>query len=368
VHGIHSEGAGRVLKVALGAAGLLAAPAAAFPQQALEAVPLSWAGKDISFADLPAPLADAAFDAVDIWKDWAASHDYRMYLSSGGRALLLLSRGQKHAERRCEELENVCEFFAEHFLPAGARPDPDVPPAERRPDFAQTVALLEFHTEQDYDTALERLLEEYPFYGTFDKLKEDTGFVLPRSWVGGWLERAPDVEQWKPEHELINRGTLLFLSERYGLPPLWLRLGSAWYAEFEMKKRIHSFPYRDEFVFTVEHEGYEKKLAAEFQKRKNEPLRLEELIQCQPDQFSSDCAALSWGMVTFLGRYTQALPAMLQEFEKLGAQHPGEEDAVPPEQQLAVLDRCAGGEVLEQVSDFFRQGKRYRPPAGTSGK
>ena len=351
--------------------GVLACQGALSGATNVEELKFEWRGKKVTLEDLTQAQQDVAIDALEVWGPWAEEQGYRLLLSDQCRALLVISG--KQASKRWKQLNQAEQFFEEHFLSPKDRQtsEPESDDEYVPLNFDQTIQLVEFRKEQEYNTALKRIREEYPYYSDLDKLKGLSGFLLPRSFIGGWMEQATGVDYWRANNEMINRALVLMQSEKFGTAPLWMRLGTGWFAEFEMTNSLHSFPYRDEFVFVVEHSGYENIVRNLFRKERK-ALDLHELNDCSPDAFSRDCAAMSWGFVTFLGRYYPgALPAILNDLYDYQKKHrrggrDADEGFAPTEEQIRVVEKHTSPQVWSLAAEFFQEGKRYKLPKESS--
>jgi hypothetical protein len=83
--------------------------------------------------------------------------------------------------------------------------------------------------------------------------RKETGFVVPRPLCAAFLENAAGMQEWDPEHELVNRCAQLLLVRRFGLQPFWIQQGIGWCAEWHYDGSLYCFPFRREFVYATEH-------------------------------------------------------------------------------------------------------------------
>jgi hypothetical protein len=166
----------------------------------------------------------------------------------------------------------------------------------------------------------------------------------------------------------------LLLNERHGRLPQWLALGLAWQLESTVCKSVYCFPYRSGFVGKTEHRGWAKELAAMIAARGEEPLAMEQLSGWTRGVWDDAHAALAWGAGAMLAdHYDEELPrvlaalAALRDSEGRTTHADGSWEGIgnyeiPPEKQLAILDRELGVDFLVELARFCRLGRNYRRP------
>jgi hypothetical protein len=378
-------------------------------------VSVHWGKKSYTLEELPPELGPGPAVAVGAWADWVESHDYRMDLDPEGRVLLISSRKNGKVKRQLQLIASTSERFDELF-PAPPKSDPapaagdgaprswqddgeipedpgGAPPwggGEARPQTpstsfewgagtwpvdTETCILFVAHDEADYADILDSLgeLQEYlrPWVETG---KRYTGFVLESPLVGAYIENAAGMEEWDPDNEVVNRVTQLLFVRRFSQQPYWLVLGVAWQLEFELRKGIYCYPYRDEFVWATEHTGWGSVLRDRFKDRKGEPLCTDEFSGWRRGSYDDVHAKLSYGLVDFLVRFhperlsgfAEALRRFRDEDNRIelgnGSWARKPDYVLPDEELTRLLKEHFGPYVLTDASEFFRKGKSFRLP------
>ena len=59
---------------------------------------------------------------------------------------------------------------------------------------------------------------------------------------------AAGMEEWSPDHEIVNRVAQLLFLRRFSQQSFWLQQGIAWCAEWGYDSSLYCFPYRHEFI------------------------------------------------------------------------------------------------------------------------
>jgi len=349
-------------------------------------IPFEWMDhRKLTLDEAPPPFSFAHEEVIEVWGAWALENEYRLLFTDDTSVLFLTDRKSSQGPRRFEQLEVTLEYhklrlLAEEPLDEDAwedhlkqrkrkrRREPEE--TQEHPDIADCVVLLECKKLVDYTRALDHIAEQYPRLRTLlGELRESSGFALPFPLVGAWQESPAGAEEWNATNELVNRLTQLCITRDFGPLPRWATLGAAWYTELDLLGSVYCFPYRNEFVGVGEHAGWENILQRTFSKRKDEPLRIDELASCRKE-FDSSCAGLSWGATAFLmSYYPGTLPSLLDDLREKkeeewppGVMIPEGEVMVEAGDQLDILRKHTRQDVLEQISEFFRKGDRYRFP------
>jgi hypothetical protein len=330
---------------------------------ARDPIEVKWQGKTCREAVLPQP----ARDSLSVWSAWCRRHGYRATLNAAGNVMLLVSDQGARAAPLMREIDATSALIDEQVLglPSRKKTAADAPLAPK-PVFEDCITLLEFDTAADYASALDVIQREYPYDTALrESLAETSGFLLFTPLVAGWVRSPSGVEEWKPEHELINRLAQLSVVRQIGRPPLWFLTGAGWYAEFELKNKIYSFPYRNEFVAVEEHDGWATFLMERFKSKTGQPLTIDAFASIAPGNFHRDEAALAWGMVTFLSRkYPGAAGKFVAD---LAARSAGDQarpiidcSDASAGTQLEALVKQTSRDCLDEAAAFFRAGCRKR--------
>jgi hypothetical protein len=264
-------------------------------------------------------------------------------------------------ERTAEDLEvREVEWGAAQLVP------------DRNP-----VVLVRVKDPSHYDSLLDQMASSQSYLsGWVSSARGQTGFVSQATQAGAWLEAPPGLEigqVWRSENELVNRLTQLLFYRRFGLQPHWFKISLAWNLEQGVLRSIYSFPGRDEFVGIGEHSGWAPELKSRFKKRKKEPLTFPEFGAWERGKWDMKSAQTSWGLMAFLAQHRpESLAAIAEDLRKYHKDHSiithpdgrweivsGYE--VPDDVQAEIVRRHAGEDYLDEASDFFRTGRRYRP-------
>jgi hypothetical protein len=151
-----------------------------------------------------------------------------------------------------------------------------------------------------------------------------------------------------------------------------LSQGLAWELEVELLKGIYCFPRRHQFVFASEHGGWDDRLASEFKRRADDPLKMRELCALTRERFDGAAALVAFGGASYLVRHHPE--SLVPLFEGLAADREAhgrrdlgggrweilpEYDA-PPDVQSELMRAHVGDDVFQHMTTFFRLGKRYR--------
>jgi hypothetical protein len=372
-------------------------------------VEIHWKGKIVGL-ESASELGAAPRRAVLAWAAWAGEARYRMDLSDDGLVLLLTPEESALHGAHLELASRVVAHFEEHLpapeesapAPASAQkdaqekeepdelpedPEDDIPfPWEGRtgdvsewsfeytwgvaeviPD-TETVAFLVLRDEDDYARALAALAARHEFLAAWKETAlNSTGFTLEYPLTGAYVLNAEGQEEWSPEAELVNRLSQLLVLRRFGRQPYWLAQGFAWCAETNLRGGIYCFPYRDEFVFAVEHFDWDEDLERRFGELGMKKLSLNDFASWRRGGYDDQKARFSWGVCHFLlEEHPGALPRAMEDL-RLVALAEGRKDngdgtweriadyEVPLERQRDVLEARAGAKLWTEVVAYFRK-------------
>ena len=172
-----------------------------------------------------------------------------------------------------------------------------------------TGVLLEVREGDAYASILQALVEDNPDLGEWSRIAgQQYGFMIPRPLSAAWIAGGRLNEEWKAESELVHRTVALYLSREYGEVPFWLQLGICWHLETELCGGVWCYPYRDGFVWAVEHTDWSRALRNRMKRRRSEPFRLDEvtnlsrrvLVTTEADRPYQDAYLLAWGVARSL--------------------------------------------------------------------
>jgi len=357
----------------LGATGacalVLGGMAAASPASKDSDVLVTWRGQSFR-ADGPPPALSATSRAlIERWATWAADAEYDMLLDPNERVLLVTDKSKSRARRDAKLVQRTLELFDEQVLAVNKK-DGGAPATGREP-----ILLFDLADEHDYAVMLATLAEKHAYLTSWiTSAQGTTGFTLQEPVCGAWLQEAEDLEEWRPENELVNRLVRLLLFEHFGRLPYWLDQGIAWYAESELEGGIYSFPYRTGFVAATEHTDWDKELKRAFRSRKNDPLRLEEITVWRRGTFHQARAYTAFGVAAYFAEHRpgelRGILASLAEFHEVHGRQSFDDGSwqrlsnyvVPAEDQMEIFQEHAGLDFLEHVTKFLRKGSKYREP------
>ncbi|MAB79128.1 MAG: hypothetical protein CMJ89_07215 [Planctomycetes bacterium] len=374
---------------------------------------LRWKGKNHSPADLPENFPEAARASVLFWAPWCEAHGYRMDLEERARVLLITPSDNPARKRQMRLVERVVELFEKEFRvpvreesaekpalssdtgekeeqPRGLPEDPEEGPhpweVHGKKDVKTNTTRTSWGAEEvtfDHDPAvfvIPRVQRHYihlldHLASSYEHMKEWSedagglqGFVLSWPLTAAYLERPDGVDEWSPNNELVNRLARLLFMRRYGRQPYWAELGVGWHFEVELLGGVYVFPYRDEFVWAVEHDAWPSDLKQRFDERRKEPLRADEFCDLKRGTYRPLEARLCFGFIDFLVR--EGHPALPAVFEAMRARY--EEKSVvetgqytwkrdlayevPAGEQEDLLRLHLGEDVFQRASAVFRRG------------
>jgi len=376
-----------------------------------------WKGVSYPAEALPEAAGEAARATAGAWAEWAAKSRYRLDLSDDAR-VLLATPASGASVRGASTLVERAEVLFDRLLPAPDRSqepaaapapepsgrqgpppgelpeDPEEGPAgltprvepraatetswgtETRALDSATAVMFVLRDEAEYRWMLERLGEQHEYLRPWiARAGEYTGFVLEQPLAGAFVMSAQGQEEWDARNELVNRVVQLLLLRRFGQEPHWLVQGTAWHVERELLGAIYCFPYRDEFVFAVEHTSWSNDLKRTFLERADAPVDLRELTDWRRGTYRGPAARLAWGLVSWCAqRRARHLPEFLEALRRFrdadnrqakedGTWTRDTEYVVPAEAQERILREILGATALEEAAAWFRAGL----PAGSEG-
>ncbi|MEM6672999.1 MAG: hypothetical protein AAF726_09145 [Planctomycetota bacterium] len=360
----------------------LALTASAAPN---ELTNVRWSGESVALDDLRDAADEEALAAISEhlarYDEWMRGTEDVVSLSEDLR-VILIAGDERTSKKRMKLVEKTLEAFDGLMAPPDrSGNDEDFVIAEwgvgdHVPD-AQPVVLIEVEDQDRYLSLVEGIGSQAPHLATWARTAAGLpGFAEEQVHAAAW-QSAPDGYElgdvWRPENELVNRLARLLLHRSYGPQPTWLRVAVAWRVEMEVMDSIYCFPYRAGFVGIAEHGGWESELKSAFKRRTDVPVGIDEFARWERNEWDEESAQIAWGIVEYLARHeAEALPAIAEEFRvryKAGYRtthadgtwttNPGFQ--VPMDAQREVLVAATSEDVLEQATEFFRKGKRYKP-------
>jgi hypothetical protein len=321
-----------------------------------EKVPMSWRGQRFTSAEFPKDLSEPARKAATLWEPWALKAGYRMDFDEKARLLLATRRGSARADAQMQVVVRAEKWQDGLFA------SPDAAEAE-------TAVMLVLKDEKDHASALQSLGSAVPALASWAAAAagKELGFVLVAPLSGAFVESAPGLKEWNPDHELLNRTVQLLVLRRYGVQPNWIAQGLAWEAEMSVYGSIYCYPYRSGFVARVEHNAWPGELAKEIGDPASKTFAIEELAGWKRGRFDGSVARHAWGFAHFLAAEKKdALPVVLEELHAFRAKNerkthedgsweiiPGYE--VPVDTQLELMKKSCGEDVLEAAAAWYRK-------------
>lgn len=362
-----------------------------------------WKERDEPLSALADVLGEVRFEEARQWARWGHARGYRIVLDGSARVLLLYpeegaaggrstsgrraGKPSKTALRRAERaqqarLELIARTLAhvDRLVPvAPETPGTPVTPREPEQEASSThgflggaqrehlPVLVELRNVGDQYEFLQELVRTDPTLRDWvDSAYGNSGLVLPRPLLGAWLLAGEGLEEWSPQHELVNRLTRLLLIQRHGRLPEWISRGLAWQVEMALLESVYCFPRRDGFVFASEHKNWERAVRRMY-KSQEEPLSIDEVVSMDRASFSLRAARRSWGVAEFLVReHPDSIAPLLAD---LAADRDRNTKVVKPDgtwtlnttyeaspgTQAALLERHCGEGFLERVTAFLKQ-------------
>jgi len=388
-----------------------------------EKVEIHWGEKTLSLDKLPPELPASAREALELWGGYAAEVGYRLDLDPTGRVLLVTRAKNSGIEKQMQLACAVIERF-DRELPAppqrrtaappalvakapvepapkksdhtplpedpedaedpegGAHPwklepRPADPPranatvtttswgAKDAPLDTQTAVLLVVEDELHFGVLLQSLGKAFPHLEAWTKEAGALqGFVLGNPLAGAYLESHPSLEEWNPDHELVSRLARLSLLRRFGELPNWFVQGYAWHMEIALQGAVYCFPWRDEFVWEVEHTAWPKEVEKRYERMR---VKAEHFLGWRRGKYKGEEAQASWGVTEYLvAREAPKLPDLLDELRTYREEHSRLQDdpsswrrdvdyEIPFAEQQRLMVAHLGPEYLERVTSYLRQ-------------
>ncbi|MEZ5976729.1 MAG: hypothetical protein R3F34_00700 [Planctomycetota bacterium] len=344
---------------------------------------VGWKGKDLPLDEVEGELGAKAAAAVTTWAPFAQEVECGMHLSADGRVLLLTRSERSKLSKELDLVEETIAFV-DAMLPAagedgeatGESPTtggttPSGAPRMPDPTDDETVVLVQARDVKVYGKVLDRLKETEEYLGGWiPTARRLAGFVITKPLCASWIELLDGQEEWDIRNELVHRLTHLLVARRFGELPYWLQLGIAWHVEEDLLNGVYCFPYRTEFVYASEHNSWPADLAKMF-RGKPDPF-FGALVGWERGTYSGDKAREAFGFARFLAlhhhdefgpilrdlfdlRATKGVKGTAQSWKLIPGFEPSEED------QAAVFAKHLGDDFLDELVEYYRKGKRYKP-------
>ena len=375
-----------------------------------EEVQLGWRGTDTTTANLPEDLPKAARDAIAAWKDWCVERKYRFDLDEAGKVLFVSRASNDRRDTHMALVQQCVELF-DRELPMPARKpgplaaatpaappkpihtplpeDPEdethpwklaPPTSEERPTHTpakamswsatetapdtETAVLLLVRNQKDFERMLEHLGKLQPHLAQWARSARSLqGVVLGAPLVGAYLELPDGVEEWDPDHELVNRLARLLLLRRFGELPNWFVQGYAWHMEIALKNAVYCFPWRDDFVSVGDHTDWDRSVAKLYEK---DPVSTD-FLGWKRGGYCDREAKTSWGVVEYLLDKEPRTPDLLEALHAYREEHSKVQEGtlwhrdtdyeIPAEEQKTLIAEHVGSDFFARATLYMRQGK-----------
>lgn len=342
---------------------------------------LRFKGEDLSVAELPPDFPEEARAAAEYWAPWAEEHDYRMSFTDDGR-VVVLDREKKLSAKDWKLVVDTLSA-CDALMPLPERPEKPEPTEASAGEGTiwsfgdvvelehETAAFFRMREKEDFSSMLAYVAErEGKDSFWVSRMEDHTGLLMYRPLAGAVVEAAAQ-EEWDAQNEMVNRIARLLVVRRFGRAPHWLSMGSAWHVEFQLRKSIYCYPFRDSFVGVGEHGGWRNNLESQF-RSKQAVLDFNRLASWQVGTYDDLQAGRAWGAVGFMQAKEPGVLGLVLEDLRLLIEERGRVDhadgtweLIPdfepsPEDQLAVLEKRVDPEFIEELVEFFRKG--MRPP------
>ena len=327
-------------------------------------VRLAWRGGRHPLDDLPAELPEPALEVLDWVGPFADEHGLELHLDPAARVLYV---ADDPSERSLDLIERTLDWFDRVLPPpkdraggaapgtvpgggAGAKvaraggardgfePIPDDPGGGKGVSLEEalgggppkpttrwgagagaldrdTAVLLRVDPEQ-YAAFVDLLVRQAPELATWGQgARTSAGFALELPLSGAYVMDVVYQEEFDPDAELVHRLVDLMLLRRFGRQPYWVVRGVCWSAEWSLRKAIWCYPYRDEFVYTVEHAGWPADVRRRVKKNfKDDPLSLEHVAALSRGKWSGEPARLAFATAHWLlDERREAMSALLED-------------------------------------------------------
>ncbi len=344
-----------------------------------------WEGTSFAPDDPPPGLAEPTARAIRDVAPWAQALGYRIDID-GSQEVVYVSRHEGKVLAHELALVRKTHALFEELLPQPERAGETsgIPATTTKrwgaqlfvPD-REPVVLVDLDAKAHLDAYLDHVEKEKPHLGGWTRsVRGSTGFVSEATQAGGWLANPAGLEigtVWRTDHELVHRLACLLLHRRFGELPHWVRTSFGWALEERALGAIYHFPGRDDFTGIDEHEGWEPELKRAFRGRKKKPVQLAEFADWKRGRWDLEQAMLSWGAMRYLLTHrTAELGAWLEAVRvhtkghSIVTQADGSWQLVPGFTvdvgvQGELMRELVGPDVLTEMSESFRLGKRYKP-------
>jgi len=376
------------------------------PQDGGKTPSIRWKRQAVRIEAAPEGFPMEVGPALEVWSDWAVAHRYRIDVDDSGRMLLVSPEGLGGMDKYLASASKVLALLDARLPRAPVAPsssggaptappssggtlpeDPEGPPpgarktldevlhgkttawgVGTRPLDTDTLVMFAIRDDADFVALLDRLVEVAPYLAPWrETATRFPGFALEEPLAGAVVLGASGQEEWDPQNEVVHRVGELALLRRFGRQPYWLLQGWAWLAELSVQRSVYCFPYRDGFVGVGEHSGWDRALRSAWAKSRD-ALAIEDIVALRRGEWDDRAAKHAWGAVSFFDRFHSAdFPRLLEDFRAawdkgsrrdLGAgrweRDPNYE--LPTAEQLAILQKYGGADVLGDLKRFFAQG------------
>jgi hypothetical protein len=270
-------------------------------------IPISWEGRRFDSSQLPEGFPERARAALEVWKPWAAPGGYRFDFDPEARLLLATRRTGGKGEAQMRIVLRAEKWFDDLLGAAGG-------------DAAPAAVMIVLKDEKAHAEALAFVGKLEPdLAGWAAKAAgKELGFVLGKPLCGAFVESAPGLKEWNPDHELLNRTVQLCLLRRDGALPHWLAQGLAWEAERTVLGSIWCYPHRSGFVARTEHEAWPGELMKELENEAVTTFSIEALAGWRRGTYDGEAARHAWGLAHYLAREKKdALGALIEDLRAL---------------------------------------------------
>ncbi|MFN0006681.1 MAG: hypothetical protein ACKVXR_02140 [Planctomycetota bacterium] len=324
-------------------------------------IPISWAGQRFTSAQLPEAFPERARTAIELWKPWAAQAGFRFDLDPDARLMLATRRAGGKGEAQLRLLLRAEKWFDDLFDPAGA-------------DSAPAAAMIVLKDAQAHADALAFVGKLEPHLASWAEKAggQELGFVLEKPLCGAFVESAPGLKEWKPDHELLNRAVQVLLLRRAGSLPNWLAQGLAWEAERTILGSIWCYPHRAGFVARSEHDAWPGDLVKDLENGALAVFSIETLAAWPRGTFDAEHARHAWGLARYLAREKKSvLGEVLEDLRAFREKHgrtthedgswelvPGYE--IPAQAQAEILAKRCGDRWISEAKAWSRRNAGVR--------
>ncbi|MFT5285910.1 MAG: hypothetical protein ACI8TQ_002078 [Planctomycetota bacterium] len=348
-----------------------------------KSVQVLWRGKKYKSTELPEDLPTGAIDALNYFRPWAEEMKYMFQLTDKADFMIVTHKKKMSKNEWSSAIIPTLEL-TDSLAPLPERGDYNAAePAEASASGGMQFSWGEVR-ELEYETATLFRLEDtdhlrslLQHIASIEKKPDNwskyyeklPGLTFHRPLASIIVSSPPEVEEWEPLNETVNRVARMMLLRRFGKIPHWISMGIAWNVEMGVRESIYCFPGRIDFVSVSEHAGWRDPLKSQYRK-KNQALDINLLASWEAGAYDNIQAGRAWGLVRYITlKNPEALSKIVEDL-RLDIHENGRIDngngtwglipdyVTPPAVQQDILERHMAASVLKDVATYFNKGMK----------